>query len=106
MDTGTWTLVTGGTIGLALVLFGARMLVTGRAPASTVRAFRTMHDAGLYHLLFGVGLILLVVGTKLPGDPAGVITAVLAVTLAAVAVVRYRPQAKGEGAGTGVEKKP
>jgi hypothetical protein len=94
MDTGTWTLVTGGTIGLALVLFGARMLVTGRAPASTVRAFRSMRDAGLYHVLFGAGLILLVAGAKLPGGQTGVVTAVLAVMLAAVAVIRYRPQAK------------
>jgi hypothetical protein len=103
MDTGTWTLVIGGTIGLALVLFGARMLITGRAPASTTRAFRNMREAGLYHLLFGVGLVLLVVGTKLPGDSAGVVTAVLAVMLAGVAVVRYRPQAKTKA--TEVEKK-
>ena len=96
MDTGTWTLVIGGTIGLVLVLFGARMLVTGRAPASTTRAFRNMHDAGLYHLLFGAGLILLVAGAKLPGGSTGLVTAVLAVLLAAVAVVRYRPQGKRE----------
>ena len=94
MDTGTWTLVIGGTIGLTLVLFGARMLVTGRAPASTVRAFRNMRDAGLYHLLFGVGLLLLVIGTKLAGEWLGLVITVLAVGLAAVAVVRYRPQAK------------
>ena len=94
MDTGTWTLVIGGTIGLALVLFGVRMLVVGRAPASTTRAFRNIREAGLYHLLFGAGLLLLVVGTELPGDAPGVVAAVLAVALAGVAVVRYRPQAK------------
>ena len=88
----TWTLVIGGVIGLALALFGVRMLVTGRAPASTTRSFRTVHEAGLYHLLFGLGLILLVAGTRLPGDRTGAVTAVLAVLLAAVAVVRYRPR--------------
>lgn len=99
MDTGTWTLVIGGAIGLALVVFGVRMLVTGRAPASTTRAFRSMRDAGLYHLLFGVALILLVAGTKLPGDLIGVITATLAVLLAAVAVIRYRPQGRRKEVG-------
>ena len=58
----TWTLLIGGAIGLALALFGVRMLITGRAPASTARSFRTVHDAGLYHLLFGLGLLLLVGG--------------------------------------------
>ena len=92
----TWTLVIGGVIGLALALFGVRMLVTGRAPASTTRSFRTVHEAGLYHLLFGLGLILLVAGTRLPGDRTGAVTAVLAVLLAAVAVVRYRPRGRKE----------
>ena len=99
MDTGTWTLVVGGTIGLALVLFGGQMLVTGRAPASTTRAFRSMRDAGMYHLLFGAGLILLVAGTKLPGDSTSLVTATLAVLLAAVAVIRYRPQGKRKEVG-------
>ena len=96
MDTGTWTLVIGGAIGLALALFGVRMLITGRVPASTGRAFRDVHDAGLYHLLFGAGLLLLVVGTKLPGDLTAVVSAVIAVMLAGVAVVRYRPRGKKE----------
>ena len=92
----TWTLVIGGAIGLALALLGVRMLVTGRAPASARRSFRTVHDAGLYHLLFGLGLILLVVGTRLPGHRTGAVTAVLAVLLAAVAVLRYRPRGRKE----------
>jgi len=92
----TWTLVIGGVIGLALALLGVRMLATGRAPASAARSFRTVHDAGLYHLLFGLGLILLVVGTRLPGHRTGAVTAVLAVLLAAVAVLRYRPRGRKE----------
>ena len=92
----TWTLVIGGVIGVALALFGVRMLVTGRAPASTTRSFRTVHEAGLYHLLFGLGLILLVAGSRLPGDRTGAVTAVLAVLLAAVAMVRYRPRGRKE----------
>jgi MFS superfamily sulfate permease-like transporter len=96
MDTGTWMLVIGGAIGLALAVFGVKMLVTGRAPVSIGRSFRDVHDAGLYHLLFGLGLLLLVVGTKLPGDLARIVSAVVAVALAVVAVVRYRPRGKGE----------
>jgi hypothetical protein len=92
----TWTLAIGGAIGLTLALFGVRMLVTGRAPATTARAFRTIHDAALYHLLFGLGLMMLVGGTRLPGERTAVGTAVAAVLLAAVAVVRYRPRRKKE----------
>jgi hypothetical protein len=90
----TWTLLIGGVIGLVLALFGVRMLVTGRAPAATARSFRTVQDAALYHLLFGVGLLVLVAGTRLPGDRTSTVTAVLAVLLAAVAVARYRPRGK------------
>ena len=92
MDTGTWTLAVGGAIGLALTLFGITMLVTGRAPAPTSRSFRDVHDAGLYHLLFGLGLLLLVIGTLLPGEFTAAATAVVAVIVAGVAVVRYRPR--------------
>ena len=97
----TWTLLIGGAIGLALALFGVRMLITGRAPASTARSFRTVHDAGLYHLLFGLGLLLLVGGTRLPGDRTSIVTAVAAVMLAGVAVVRYRPRGKKDATPPG-----
>jgi hypothetical protein len=96
MDTSTWTLVIGGAIGLALSVFGAKVLVTGRAPASTSRAFRSVREAGLYHLLFGVALILLVAGTKLPGEQTSIVTAVVAVLLAGWAIVRYRPKRRKE----------
>jgi len=92
----TWTLLIGSLIGLALGLFGVRMLITGHAPAATTRAFRTIRDAGLYHLLFGIALLLLVAGTRLPGDRTGIVTAVLAVVVVAVAVIRYRPRGKKE----------
>lgn len=90
----TWTLLIGGAAGLVLTLFGVRILVTGRAPAATTRAFRTIRDAGLYHLLFGLGLILLVAGTRLPGERTSSVTAILAVVVVAVAVIRYRPRSK------------
>jgi hypothetical protein len=94
MDLGMSTLVIGGAIGLGLAIFGLRMLVTGHAPAPTTRAFRTVQDAGLYHLLFGVALVLLVLGTRLPGGIPAIGSAVLAVATVAVAVVRYRPRGK------------
>jgi hypothetical protein len=92
MDVGAATLLIGGAIGLALMLFGLRMLVTGRTSAATRRAFRTVRDAGLYYLLFGAALILLVAGTQLPGPATAAGSAVIAVALVAVAVIRYRPR--------------
>jgi hypothetical protein len=92
MDIGTWTQVIGATIGLAMAVFGATMLITGNAPANTARAFPRVRDAGLYHLLFGLALMLVVAGTNMPGGVPGTPAAVLAVAMVAVAVVRYRPR--------------
>ena len=92
MDIGTWTLVIGGTIGLAMTAFGATVLITGSAPAPTARRFSRVRDAGLYHLLFGLAMVLVVAGTTMPGGLAGTLAAVVAVALVGVAVVRYRPR--------------
>jgi len=102
MDLGTPTLFIGGAIGLGLAAFGLRMLVTGRAPGPIARAFRTVPDAGLYHLLFGIALMLLVLGTKLPGRTPAIGSAVFAVAIVVVAVVRYRPR----GGKKAEEEKP
>jgi Flp pilus assembly protein TadB len=93
MDLGLSTLVIGGVIGLALGLFGVKLLVTGRAPTPTQRAFRTARDAGFYHLLFGVALLILVIGTKVKG-PTAAASGVIAVMLVAVAVARFRPRGR------------
>ena len=93
MDLGLATLLIGGGIGAALALFGVRMLVIGRMPAPTARAFRTVRDAAWYHLLFGTALIVLVVGTSLRGR-AAIVSAVLAVSMVLVAVVRFRPRGR------------
>jgi hypothetical protein len=92
MNLGTATLLVGGAIGLALALFGVRMLVTGRAPASTLRSFPGVRAAALYHLLFGLALLLLVLGQVLFTGAAGITTSVLAVVLVGIALVRYRPR--------------
>jgi hypothetical protein len=92
MDLGTATLLVGGAIGLALALFGVKMLVTGRAPAGTMRNFAGVRTAALYHLLFGVALLVLVLGQVLPAGPANVITSVLAIAMVGLALVRYRPR--------------
>jgi hypothetical protein len=92
MDLGTATLLVGGAIGLALALFGVRMLVTGRAPAATLRNFPDVRAAALYHLLFGLALVLLVLGQALFTGTAGLTVNVLAVVLVGVALVRYRPR--------------
>jgi len=92
MSTGTWTMVVGGVAGLALAVFGAGMLVTGRAPDATARAFRSVRDAGCYHLLFGLGLALVVLGTALGGGIVTLVTTIAAIVMVAVAVVRFRPR--------------
>ena len=85
-------MVVGGGAGLILAAFGAGMLLTGRAPDATTRAFRTVRDAGLYHLLFGVGLTLVVLGTALRGGVLTLLFAAAAVVLVGVALVRFRPR--------------
>ena len=85
-------MVVGGAAGIALAVFGAGMLLTGRAPDATVRAFRSVRDAGFYHLLFGVGLSLIVLGTALHRGLVTLVTSVVAIGIVAVAVVRFRPR--------------
>src|SRR3954453_6481950 len=92
MDLGVGTTVIGGVIGLALALLGVKILVSGRAPASTARAFRSDRDAGWYHLLFGVALVVIVAGPGVPGPVPAIASAVMAVALVAVGVVRFRPR--------------
>lgn len=94
MNLGAATLLVGGAIGLALSLFGAMMLITGRAPAGTVRSFPDVRGAGLYHLLFGLALLLMVVGLRLFVGVASTATSVLAIALVGVALVRYRPRGR------------
>jgi hypothetical protein len=67
------------------------MLVTGRGPASN---FPGVRDAALYYLLFGLALLVLVLGQTLLGGPASVAAGVLAIALVGVALVRYRPRGR------------
>lgn len=92
MSTSTWTIVVGGVAGLVLAVFGAGMLITGRAPDATARAFRSVRDAGCYHLFFGLGLALVVFGTALRAGLVTILTTVAAIALVVLAVVRYRPR--------------
>ena len=91
---GTATVLVGGAIGLGLALFGVAMLVTGRVPAATGRAFRDTRDAALYHLFFGAALVILAVGISMAGGGIlAALAAVIAVALVGLAVVKHRPRA-------------
>ncbi|MFI7598429.1 hypothetical protein [Actinoplanes sp. NPDC049681] len=92
MDLGGATLAVGGAIGMALALFGVKMLVSGRAPASTLRNFPAVRDAALYHLLFGAALLLMVLGQALLAGTGATVTSGVAIVLVAVALIRYRPR--------------
>jgi len=94
MSTGHWTMVIGGAIGLALTVFGVRMLVTGRAPEVTARTFRSVRDAGCYHTLFGMALVLVVIGSNLAGGAVALVMTLLAVAMVGLAVVRFRPRGR------------
>lgn len=85
-------------VGLVLAMFGVRMLVTGRAPALLARSFRSSREAGGYHLLFGVAVLMFAAGTWLT-DLAALAAAVLSIGLVAVAGVWFRP-----GSGRGVSR--
>ncbi|MEU8656294.1 hypothetical protein [Actinoplanes philippinensis] len=78
-------------IGLVLAVFGARMLVTGNAPGVIARSFRTPRQAGGYHLLFGMAVLIFVVGVTQLTEVAAMIATLLAVALVAIAVVYFRP---------------
>jgi hypothetical protein len=48
----------------------------------------------MYHLLFGMALLLVVLATRVPGRAAPVIGTVLAVAVVGFAVLRYRPRGR------------
>ena len=87
-------MVVGAVAGAVLAAFGLAMLITGRAPEVTAKAFRSVRDAGYYHLLFGVGLGVVVVGTGVDHAALTVGATVLAVVLVGVALVRFRPRGR------------
>ncbi|PRX25923.1 hypothetical protein [Actinoplanes italicus] len=79
-------------VGLVLAVFGVRMLVTGRVPALLARSFRSPREAGGYHLLSGVAVLMFAAGTWLP-DVAAMAATVLSIGLVAAAGVWFRPRA-------------
>ncbi|RZU51918.1 hypothetical protein EV385_3755 [Krasilnikovia cinnamomea] len=94
MSVSGWTVGIGLAVGVGLTAMGVTILATRRMPAATARTFRDARAAGLYHLLFGLALLILVLGLYLPGSAASAISAGLAVALVAVAVVRFRPRGR------------
>ncbi|BCJ44263.1 hypothetical protein GCM10010168_10760 [Actinoplanes ianthinogenes] len=85
----------GGVLGLALFVFGMRMLVRDEAPGMIAHSFRSARDAGYYHLLFGLALLIYVGGLHLNTAVAGQAAAVIAVLLVGIALVRFRPRGRG-----------
>ncbi|MGK5680739.1 hypothetical protein [Actinoplanes sp. URMC 104] len=94
MSTSAWTMVAGGVAGGALAVFGLVILLTGRAPATTARAFGSVRDAGFYHFLFGTALGLVVIGTAIDSPAVTITITALAVVMAGVALIRFRPHGR------------
>jgi hypothetical protein len=95
MDLTSWLGLLTGVGGAAVAIYGAVILLTGRATRGDRRAFRRMKDAGFYYLCFGLALALqmlsvlwnehhqpLLAGLALIGTMA----------LVGLAVIRYRPR--------------
>jgi hypothetical protein len=87
-------MLAGGAAGAGLALFGLVILVTGRAPGPTARAFRSARDAGFYHFLFGAALGLVVIATSIDSPAVTTTITVLAVIMAGLALVRFRPRGR------------
>ena len=97
MDIGSWLALLAGGCGAAVAVYGAVILSTGRATRGDQRAFRRLKDAGMYYLCYGLAMTLLMSGVVLNEHQQSlmaIVALVGALTLASVAVVRYRP-AKG-----------
>ena len=75
-------------LGAGLALYGGRILLTGRAPARTRQAFRSVREAGLYSLCNGTGLALLALGSRF--DQIALL--VLALLFCGLAFVKFRPR--------------
>ncbi|MFI5935761.1 hypothetical protein [Actinoplanes sp. NPDC051494] len=82
----------GAVIGLVLALFGVTLLVTGRGPAVILRNFPRVRDAGLYHLLFGVAVLMMVLGQGMLSGAARVVCSAGGLVLVVFALIRYRPR--------------
>ncbi len=80
--------------GLALAAFGGVILLTGKAPSRTRRAFRRVQEAGLYAACTGSALVLLTVASTADrlDDVLQLGLLAVAMTLFIVAFVRYRPR--------------
>lgn len=87
-------MLAGGVAGAVLALYGLVILVTGRAPETTAKAFRSVRDAGFYHFLFGTAVGLVVIATGIDNSVVNVTISVLAVITAGVALVRFRPRGR------------
>src|SRR5689334_22542268 len=99
MDPASWLgLVVGGG-GVAVAIYGAVILITGRPTRGDRRAFRRTKDAGLYYACFGLALTLLVLsGVANQHHQVWLAGAALVTALALVGVaVRYRPRQDNRG---------
>jgi hypothetical protein len=84
----------GGVIGLGTAAFGMVIFVTGRAPRRTVKAWRSLREAGLWSVFIGSALVLLALsGFLLEWDLTWIGLTTLAAAMVVVALaVRFRPR--------------
>jgi membrane associated rhomboid family serine protease len=94
MELGSWVGLLAGVSGAAVAIYGAIILLTGRATRGDRRAFRRLKDAGLCYLGFGLALALLMLGVLLNEHRQALpaVVALIGTMLAGLAGFRYRPR--------------
>ena len=94
MDFTSWVALLAAMCGAAVTIYGAVILVTGRATRGDQRAFRSTRDAGLYYLCFGLAMTLLyssILWNTHHHSLLAVVALIGTLVLATLAVIRYRP---------------
>jgi hypothetical protein len=94
MDLMSWLELLTGMVGVAVAIYGAVILLTGRLARGDRRAFRRTKDAGLYYACFGLALTLLVLSTVCNQHGQSLLAGVALIgTMALVGLaIRYRPR--------------
>jgi uncharacterized membrane protein len=94
MDLMSWLRLIVALGGTSVAIYGAWILITGRAPRSGQRSFRGPTDAGLYHVCLGLALALVAL-SQLWNEHHQILLAAAALIATVVLVgliIRYRPR--------------
>lgn len=81
MDLGSWLGVVAGAGGAVVAIYGAEILLIGRATRGDRNAFWRLADAGRYYLFFGLALVVLVSAMQLTGHDQPLLTLLMIIVV-------------------------